>query len=288
MLCSVAGDANNDQYNEVYAANADHKLYQYRYWGMSWSLTATVYAGVNNMTCLAIGDLDKDGANELYGSNLDGNIYQFKWNGASWLSQPINPASLVANKIVVSDGDNDGDDELYAAGQDGHAYQFKLNGTHWQLTDLGQAGSSLIALAVGDGDNSHQYKVYSVGADAHVYQFYAVGSVPTALPTPSTPEISDSEKRLRVLHSQINPLRGEQARICWYQFKDNPVKLIIYNLLGDKVVGLSVADIYQAGRLYEVPWFGKTDRGAIAGSGIYIVYLESGDYKAWAKIAVLK
>jgi flagellar hook assembly protein FlgD len=101
-------------------------------------------------------------------------------------------------------------------------------------------------------------------------------------------EIADAEKLLRVWHSQITPLRGEQARIRWYQFKDNPVKLTIYNQLGDKVAGLPVADTYQAGRLYEVTWSGKTDRGATAGSGIYIVYLESGDYKAWTKIAVVK
>ncbi len=284
MLCSVAGDADNDLSNEVYAANADHKLYQSRYLGTSWRLTTTVYAGSNNMTSLAIGDLDQDGANELYGSNLDGNIYQFKWNGAAWFGQPVNTTSLEANKIAISDADNDGYEELYAAGQDGHLYQLKPSGANWQVLDLGNAGSALIALAIGDGDNSHQYKAYAVGADAHVYQFWAVGSTPT----PGATSLPDSEKRLRVIHSQINPLHGEQALIRWYQFKDNPVKITIYNLLGDKIAGLLLAGFYPAGEFYEVSWNGKNDSGAVAGSGIYLVYLESGDYKARAKIAVIK
>jgi len=185
---------------------------------------------------------------------------------------------------VISDGDNDGNEEIYAAGQDGHVYQFKLDGSKWQMTVVGQAGSALTALAVGDGDNSHQYKVYAVGADAHVYQFRAEGSTPT----PSRQEVSGSEKRLKVLHSQINPLRGELARIQWYQFKDNPVKLTIYNLLGDKIANPPMAAIYQANQLYEVSWTGKTDHGTVVGSGIYILCLESGDYKAWTKIAVVK
>jgi hypothetical protein len=267
MLCSTVGDANNDGVNEVYAANTDNRIYQFEYFGTCWSRTAPVYTGTNNMTCLATGDLDQDGKNELYGSSLDGKIYQFKWNGAAWLSQPINTMSLAVNKIAINDGDNDGNDELYAANQDGHAYQFKRIGVNWQMTDMGTAGSPLIALAVGDGDNSNQYKIYAVGADAHVYQFYATGTTPTVSPTlviTSTPEIPVFEKRLKVMHSQINPLQGERAMIRWFQFKDNPVKVTIYNLLGDKVANLAVAAIYQANRFYEVPWSGKTDRGVAA------------------------
>jgi uncharacterized delta-60 repeat protein len=185
MLCAAVGDADNDQVNEVYAANADSKLYQLKFFGSNWNSGVVIYSGSNNITSLAISDQDRDGANELYGSNLDGKIYQFKWNGSYWANQPINSLNLVANKLVISDGDNDGQDEIYAAAQDGHAYQIKLNGSNWQATDLGNAGSPLIALAVGDGDNSHQFKVYAVGANAHVYQFQAAPIPAIITPTPS-------------------------------------------------------------------------------------------------------
>jgi uncharacterized delta-60 repeat protein len=288
MLCAVAGDVDNDLCNEVYAANADHILYQYRYLGTSRSLTTAVYTGSNNMTCLSIGDLDKDSINELYGSNLDGKIHQLKWTGSVWVSTAINITNVVCNQIAIGDGDNDGQDELYGAGQDGHAYMFKLVSGAWQMTDLGNASTPLLALTVGDGDNNFQNEVYAVSSNAHVYQFQAQTQV---APTPTPPTISvisDFEKRLRVLHNQINPKKGEQAKIRWYQSNDSGVTLVIYNLVGDKIRTLADNKSFVANQLNEVLWDGRNSNNAVVGSGIYIVYIHSGDYQAYSKIAVVK
>jgi hypothetical protein len=45
---------------------------------------------------------------------------------------------------------------------------------------------------------------------------------------------------------------------------------------------------FAPGQLQEVTWNGKTSRGALAGSGIYIVYLQTGNTKSGAKVAVIK
>jgi flagellar hook assembly protein FlgD len=92
---------------------------------------------------------------------------------------------------------------------------------------------------------------------------------------------------MKILHSQINPLHGELARVRWFQADGAPVTLEIYNLLGDKVATLAENRLLNPG-LQEVTWNGKTSRGAVAGSGIYIVYLQTGDTKTWAKVAVVK
>lgn len=310
LLCSVAGDADNNQFTEVYAATGtDHKIVQFP-WGNSWGLPTTVFSGSTNTACLAIGDLDRNGANELYGGNLDGYIYQFKWNGTSWTNLPVNGTTLTANKIAIGDCDNDGQDELYAAGQNGHAYEFDYNGAGWDATDLGDAGVPLIALALGDGDNSHQSKVYAVGNNAHLYQFYAVSIPhtptptvtisptpgPTLTPTPTTtssptPVMTserDSMKKLLVVNGKINPLKGQKARIRWYQPNADPVTLIIYNLLGDEVKRLADKRAFAQDQFQEICWDGRSNNGAAVGSGIYIVYIQSGDCRENAKIAVLK
>ena len=90
------------------------------------------------------------------------------------------------------------------------------------------------------------------------------------------------------MHSQINPTQGEQARIRWYQVDDATVTLVIYNLLGDKIITLAENQQYSGGQLHEVLWNGRTSRGGIAGSGIYIVCLDAGGNKSQAKVAVIK
>lgn len=281
----LAGDADNDRTDEVYAANQDHYIYKLHYSGGAWQKSIVLNLGNSATASLALGDLDRDGANELYAANRDGNIYQLKWTDAVWQSVAINGAPAVCGRIAIGDADNDGQDELCGAGQDGHARLWKLAGGSWQMTDLGDAGASLNAIAVGDGDNDFRNEVYAVGADAHILQFRAVSLAPPV--TTATP-VPESEKRLRIIPSRINPLKNEIAHIRWYQPDDAGVTLIVYNLLGDKIITLAENRPCAAGRLHEVCWDGKTANGSAAGSGIYVVCIQAGSYKAWAKAAVVK
>jgi hypothetical protein len=161
----------------------------------------------------------------------------------------------------------------------------------WTTVDLGAAKTPLLAMAIGDADNDHQFEVYALGQNNHIFQFKAASVLsPTITPTPTT-NITDffgSDKRLKVFHSQINPTKGEKARIRWYQPNDAGVNLVIYNLLGDKIITLANNRSFAAGQIYEIDWDGRTSRGAMAGSGIYIVLLQAGEYQARAKVAVVK
>jgi flagellar hook assembly protein FlgD len=91
-----------------------------------------------------------------------------------------------------------------------------------------------------------------------------------------------------VLHSQINPLKGEHARIYWYQFTDASTTIKIYNMIGDLILTVANNENFTSGQIHELPWNGRNTRGNIVGSGIYLVTIQSGDYKAWTKTAVVK
>lgn len=116
------------------------------------------------------------------------------------------------------------------------------------------------------------------------------GPTATATPSPTgTPIVTVVPGTFfKIYHSQINPMHGEQARLRWAQPQDGPVTIRIFNLLGDIVITLVNHGTYSAGQYNEVSWNGKTSRGAMAGSGIYIVLLEAPGYTTKAKAAVIK
>jgi hypothetical protein len=305
ILCMAVGDGDNDLKDEIYVANSVGRIYQLKYNGTGWT-ESTVYAGSTSFEKMVLRDLDHDGKNELYSASSDKNIYQFKWTGSLWEKISIGALPGACQALAIGDGDNDGNDEIYVACADGHAYQLRLSGSAWQQQDLGNAGSPLNAIAVGDGDNDFRLEVYAVAENGHVCQFQAASAAtPTATstttatatitPTPTvlatftvTSTLTNPGQYFHLLHTQINPNRGELARIRWTQPEDGPVNIKIYNLLGDKVAVLADGGRYSAGEYQELTWNGRTSSGSVAGSGIYIVDFQAGSFKARGKIAVIK
>jgi len=92
----------------------------------------------------------------------------------------------------------------------------------------------------------------------------------------------------KIYHNQINPIRGEQARIIWTQAQDGPVTITLYNLLGDKIATLLDNCICPAGQYNELDWNGKNQNGNVVGSGIYLAVLQINGRKQTGKIAVVK
>jgi hypothetical protein len=287
MMYAVAtGDGDSDGNDEVYGGNSDHNLYQYKYNGTTWTAT-TIGSGGGEMYTAIVADGNHDGGQEVYGGNEDGSVYQFKWAISGWSKSIVGSGGGKINQIVFSDAENSGEDALYAACEDGHVYEFKCIGGQWVKTDLGNAAVPLYRLAIGDGDNDNQFEIYALGQNNHVYQFKVL---PQSIPTP-TAIISAAltpQNYFKILHSQINPNHGEKAVIKWAQPQDGPVTIKIFNLLGYNVITLLNHENYSAGQFHEINWQGGTQEGKIAGSGIYIVLLESTGYTAKAKVAVVK
>jgi hypothetical protein len=321
----AAWDGKNNFGIEIYSASADENIYQYFYNGSIWSV-ASIGSGTGAMNGVAVGDGDNDGQNEVYAACQDGNIYQCRYSSSTglWTCVPIGNSGLGGpmNSVVVGDADNDGANEVYAACTDGFVYEYKKTLSAWTTIKLSNAvgntgaGTPLYALAVGDADNDGHMEIYALGQNSHVFQFQ-----PSTIPTPTstitptltvTPTITASpvwtatptvtptpaasatqtpfstDKFFKIFHSQINPLRGEQARIRWAQPQDAPVTITIYNLLGDKIITLVDHQQYAAGQFHEVDWKGVNASGKVVGSGIYIVLLKTDGYETYSKCAVVK
>ncbi len=299
----VAGDGNNDYEQELYSANSDNRIYQYRYNGTSWQVTTVGPVAPAELKGVAVGDGDNDGTKEVYAACQDGRIYQYKWNGSSWNSLLVSigsPGTAGMNSVAISDGDNEGLNEIFATCSDGSLFMYKKSSGTWTTEVLGNAGTPLYTLTVGDPDNDHHFEIYAIGYNNHLYQFKdytAPTPTPTVTPvvtvaptlTPTiTPTPFSLDKFLKVYRSKINPNRGDSAMIRWAQPQKAPVTITVYNMVGEKIITLVDHQEYLSGQLNEVTWKGVNSSGSVVGSGIYIVHIKTEGYETYSKIAVIK
>ena len=68
--------------------------------------------------------------------------------------------------------------------------------------------------------------------------------------------------------------------------KDRPVRLTVYNILGQRVRNL--ADEHQRVGSYRIAWDGRDDRGAETAGGLYFCRLEAGSEARTAKLVLLR
>lgn len=68
--------------------------------------------------------------------------------------------------------------------------------------------------------------------------------------------------------------------------KDGNVKIVVYNVLGEKVKTLTNQN-YKAG-YYHIPWRGDDDLGNSVFSGIYFYHMKAGEYKASGKMILVR
>ncbi len=175
MYDAAVGDGDGDGYVEVYGANWDDTLYQFKWNGLSWDKTI-VGVGDWYMNGVAIGDGNRDGQVEVYGANQDWNIYQFKWNGVTWDRDTVGAGGEFMYDVALGDGNADGETEVYGANQDRVVYQFRWNGAVWARDSIGLGGLAMLDVATGDGDNDGRIEVYGANQNNRIYQFKWNGS----------------------------------------------------------------------------------------------------------------
>lgn len=82
-----------------------------------------------------------------------------------------------------------------------------------------------------------------------------------------------------------NPFNPETQISYSIQLSGN-VKLLIYNLLGQKV--RTLVDAYQSPGSHTITWNGCDDFGSKVAAGIYLCYLRVGDFTATKKMVMMK
>jgi DNA/RNA endonuclease YhcR with UshA esterase domain len=88
-----------------------------------------------------------------------------------------------------------------------------------------------------------------------------------------------------LLQNYPNPFNPE-TRISFEIPQAHQVKLVIYNVLGQKVRTLT-QEAYEAGR-HIVNWDGRDDLGRVVPSGVYLYRLKAGDYLVTKRMLMLK
>ncbi|MCZ6701886.1 MAG: T9SS type A sorting domain-containing protein [Ignavibacteria bacterium] len=107
---------------------------------------------------------------------------------------------------------------------------------------------------------------------------------PPPFPTTIDP-VSQIPKTYNLYQNYPNPF-NPTTTIKYDLPKPDNTKLIIYNILGQRVATL-VNENQNAG-YYKVVWDGKADRGYQVASGIYFYMLTTGDYKKVKKMVFLR
>ncbi|MFQ5865299.1 MAG: amidohydrolase family protein [bacterium] len=101
----------------------------------------------------------------------------------------------------------------------------------------------------------------------------------------SSPETEGWPETFELSQNYPNPFNP--TTIIQYQvFKRSHVKLVIYNILGQKIATL-VNEVQPAG-VYSVAWHGMDDRGRNVASGIYLHKLETGGFVKVKKMLLLR
>ncbi len=287
------GDVDKNGANELYSANSDKNVYQSKWSGSDW-LNQSIAVLPEACQAIAVGDGDNDGQDEVYVACLDGHAYQVKFNGTIWQPRDLGDAGSPLKAIAVGDGDNNFQCEIYAVADNGHVYQFQA-----QLQPT-PTPTATMTCTVSPTPTITSTVTPTPTQTMYVTPENTATSTPTctptptatltstATPTPANTPIPDSEKRLRIWHSQINPVHNERARIRWYQADASPVQIRIYNQLGNEIITLANGESFVPEQINEVLWDGTNRHGTKVGSGIYLVYYASGGHKEWTKVAVVK
>lgn len=166
------GDVDKNGSFELYGANYNHHVYQYKWDGIGWQKT-DIGSGEAAMCAVAVADGNNDGAIEVYAGDTAARVYQFSWNGSSWSKQDLGLTGgyMGGMAVAVGDADNDGQREVYAGGDNGYIYRFRWTGASWEKTDIGSGAGFMRSVSIGDGNNDGQPEVYGGNNSGSIYQF---------------------------------------------------------------------------------------------------------------------
>lgn len=94
------------------------------------------------------------------------------------------------------------------------------------------------------------------------------------------------ENIMKVKTNYFNPAKGEKAVVIYDLSQDQDVKINLYGLTGELVCKLA-NERKPAGR-YQLEWDGRNSHGEMVAAGMYLLYLEAGDFKKKEKVLVAK
>ncbi len=248
------------------------------------------------------GDLDQDGDFDLLVGNEEGKIWFYQNDGNpeafsfSLVSDFYDSVDVGKRSApVLGDFDSDGDLDLFVGESEGGLHFYKnltLNSIRGRVTDqMGPMGNAVVYLS-GDRedstftDSAGNYKFvglpygnYCVFRDSASFQycFYPLECDTFEIDFSGVSQVEQSSEQttttcLQLLPNYPNPF-NPVTNISYFLPLDEPIRLIIYNLKGEKVKELTCG--FQTRGWKRITWDGKDTQGKKLASGVYFCKLQT-------------
>ncbi|MDD2229359.1 MAG: FG-GAP-like repeat-containing protein [Candidatus Cloacimonetes bacterium] len=264
----------------------------------------------------SFGDIDRDGDWDFVAGNLTGNLVCYTWEGTGWVANTSFASGISTDQNAAPalvDLDADGDLDIVLGDYDGTFSYYRnlmysgsvLNPPLNLIADIGQEVLLFWENPL-EGSTSPfvQYNVYVDGLFAgsttemiwslsgvtpftsytvQVTAEYVAGeSVPVELivTTTANEDIVQVSSHLQNYPNPFNP----STTISFSVNNGSSASLEIYNLKGQHVRGWSG---FASGK-HSVIWDGCDEMGRLAGSGVYLYRLQSGNNSQMRKMLMMK
>ena len=102
----------------------------------------------------------------------------------------------------------------------------------------------------------------------------------------TTPDVPLEIKDIKVKDTIFNSANNEVFKIAVKLKNKSIVKITVYNILGNQVKEIVNSDFNSGIHVFE--WDGCNDNGQMLGSGGYLIYIETTEFKHIRKVVILK
>ena len=175
--------------------------------------------------------------------------------------------------------------------RDQRSFQISNWGTEWSTTQTFQRGLGIVSITWRDAHTTSQTDIELLWAriDGKEYGLHPGPGYPgyqEILTAVTSPELTSAHPTTSGLSPNFpNPFNAS-TQIAYHLATPGPVRLTIYNILGQPV--RTLVDQFQAAGFYQVRWNARDQRGTALATGVYLVRLHYPSGEQTRRLLLLK